>query len=208
MESFEGRDELAPIFWYLTYFHEAGHAIAALQSGRPVNEIYIHPTDGYTCHGLDKSDYNAEDCRFIVTAGPWAEVRALWAILGIDKDAHDDAGLSFGHKLRDFLRKNSDDWRDYHQALGHTVSEDDRRQARDAYFDVGVPPPYECPPEGGWDALPEQLWFEARRLAMAMLGAEDVIEIGYGQLPLDRLPPTRWRRRGWQPSELSTAAEN
>jgi hypothetical protein len=197
-------EEQAPIFWYLTYFHEAGHAVAALRQGRPVNEIYIHPVNGFTNHGTADSDDDSEDMQFIVSTGPWAEARALWTIAGIDRDGHDARGYSFADKWRDFFRKNSDDWRDYHQALGHVVSPDDRRKVLEGYFVGGEPPSYERLPNGGWDARPEELWAEIRQLALTMLEAAEVIEVGHAQPPLDRVGPLRWRRRGWQPSECAS----
>jgi hypothetical protein len=192
-----------PIWWYLTYFHEAGHAVAALRRVRPVNEIYIHPLNGFTCHGSADTDDGSEDMQFIISAGPWAEVRALWTIAGIDRDAHDASGRDFADKWRDFFRKNFDDWRGYHQALGHEVSQDDHRKVLEAYFTDGEvsPPPYECLPDGGWDALPEDLWSEVRQLSLRMLEAEEMIEVGHGQPPLYRVEPMRWRRRHWQPSQ-------
>jgi hypothetical protein len=96
------------MWWYLAYFHEAGHAVAARRRGRAVNEIFIHPEDGFTRHGTDDTEYEGDDHQFIVWAGPWSEVRALWAIKGMDKSGPD--GHGFTDEVRDFLRKNDSDW--------------------------------------------------------------------------------------------------
>lgn len=185
-------DEKAPIFWYLTVFHEAGHAVAALRSDYPVNEIYIDPNEGF----VDKGTVVGNDTmKFIVSAGPWAEARASWIIAGVE-EAH-----GFTNQWQSLFRKNKDDWRMYHQALGHTVSEEDSLKARESYFFPDASPPsYEDLPDGGWDAFPEDFWVEVRELAMMMLEALDDLEIGHGQASLQRVEPMRWRKPGWTPT--------
>lgn len=184
---FAGRDELAPIFWYLTYFHEAGHAVAAARRAQPVKQIYVHPTHGYTRHGDDGSISSDDDIQFIVAAGPWAEVCAMRMMWGVPLDV-DTAELRFAEQHQDYFRKNAHDWCDYHRALGHAVTEDDYRQVRDAAFGLGNPPSYEALPSGGWSTFSAELWNESRTLALLMLSAEDEIDVGYGQPALLRSP--------------------
>ncbi|KKW66347.1 hypothetical protein AAV95_02605 [Mycolicibacterium elephantis] len=184
-------EEKAPIFWYLTVFHEAGHAVAALRSDYPVNEIYIDPNDGFVDKGTH-DDNEAE--KFIVSAGPWAEARAIRVIAGVDGED------GFTDLWRSLFRKNKDDWRMYHEALGHEVSEADSVKARESYFFPDTSPPsYEDLPGGGWDAFPADFWDEVRDLAMMMLEALDDLEVGHGQPPLQRIEPMRWRKPGWIP---------
>jgi hypothetical protein len=44
---------------------------SSAQRGRSVNEIYIHPEQGFTGHGSFDTDYKDDDHQFIVWAGPW-----------------------------------------------------------------------------------------------------------------------------------------
>lgn len=128
------------------------------------------------------------------------EVRAARTIYGIDLEGFDEDGRDFLHHLHDCFRKNSHDWHDYHLSLGINVTEEDRLRACDAAFGQGAPPDYEALPGGDLSAYTEDLWDESRKLALAMLSAEDEIDIGYNQLPLERVSPSLWRRRGWTPT--------
>lgn len=182
-------DESEPTWWYLAYFHEAGHAVAARRCNRPVNEIYIHPDNGYTSHGSDDTDYKDNDHQFIVYAGSWAEVRALWAISGIDTGANDAQGNGFADTVRIFLRKNDSDWLEYHQAMGCNYDRSHRSQAREAY-DSGSDPPEERPPDASWHALFEGMWPEIRKPGLTMLAGETQIRVG--DTMLHRVGPHRW----------------
>lgn len=186
-ESIVGEGE--PFRWYLTYFHEAGHAVAACRRNRPVNEIYIHPDNGYTRHGSDDTDYEGDDRQFIVFAGPWAEVRALWATRDIDTGTDDAEGNSFADTVRVLLRKNDSDWLEYHQAVGYQYDSSHRHQARAAY-DLGHDPPEEHPPDVNWHPLYEEMWPEIIKLSLTMLTGEHQLTVG--DVTLHRVGPHRW----------------
>jgi hypothetical protein len=186
-------DEADPMWWHLAYFHEAGHAVAARRRGRPVNEIYIHPEQGFTGHGSFDTDYKDDDHQVIVWAGPWAEVRALWAFNQIDT-ADDFAGSSFADTVRRFLRKNASDWLEYHRAMGRDYDKSHSDQAYAADWSPvgnGVLPA-EDPPDASWDALLREMWPATRLLGLMMLQGETVISVGDDRL--HRVGPHRWLR--------------
>lgn len=190
--------EKSPIWWFSTFFHEAGHAVAAAKCGRPVQELYIHPVDGFTHHGLPDVEDDPDEMKFVISAGPWAEVKSLRLIAGIAEDGDTDAGQpSFADTWRELFRKNLSDWRDYHRdALGYQVSNDDLEKVNSAYFYPGTTslPDYESLPDGGSDALPAEFWVEVRQLAVTMMEAAPEIDVGYGQPLLRQIDTTRWRR--------------
>jgi len=182
-------DEGEPFRWYLAYFHESGHAVAAHRRNRPVNEIYIHPDNGYTSHGSDDTDYKGDDHQFIVYAGPWSEVRALWATRNLDTSTNDAGGNSFADTVRDLLRKNDSDWLEYHQAMGYNYDRSHSKQARAAY-DLGSSPPVECPPGASWHALYEDMWHEIIKVGLTMLAGEQQLRVG--DATLHRVGAHRW----------------
>lgn len=191
-------EELSPVWWFLAFFHEAGHAVAAARCARPVREIYVHPKNGFTQHGLLGLEDDEEHMKFLISAGPWAESRALWMINGFERNGYDASGRTFADIWRDLFRKNLIDWRDYHlQGLGYQVSQDDLAQVNNAYFFPGGAslPAYENLPGGGWDALPDDFWTEVRRLAMVMMEAAPEVDVGHGQPVLEQVATTHWRRR-------------
>jgi hypothetical protein len=170
-------------------FHEAAHVVAARTRGRPVSEIYIHPDNGYTSHGSDGIDYKGDDHQFIVYAGTWAEVRALWVARGIGAGAHDAQGNSFADAVRILLRKNDSDWLEYHQAMGRDYDSSHRRQARDAYDSDGDPPD-ETPPDPSWHPLYQEMWPEIIKVGLTMLAGEQQLKLGTATLA--RIGPRRW----------------
>jgi hypothetical protein len=192
MESVDSVAEADPKWWHLAYFHEAGHAVAALRRNRPVNDIYIHPDNGFTSHGFDDT-YEGDAHQFIVYAGPWAEVRALWAFNGINKNADDAAREKFADTVRDLLRKNGSDWLEYHRAMGRDYDESHRGQAR-AVYDLNGDrvPPDEDPPHESWDALFDEMWPEMRWLGLRMLSGQTQITVGNDTLL--RVARGRWIR--------------
>ena len=67
---------------YLTAYHEAGHAVAAVVSGRQLISVSIGDNPSIRSRGSRKSR------GFVSYAGPWAEGRAEWdlgPIVGLDE---------------------------------------------------------------------------------------------------------------------------
>jgi hypothetical protein len=196
VESIE--DEGAPIRWYLTYFHEAGHALAACDRNRPVHEIFIHPDKGYTRHGDDDTKYEGDDHQFIVWAGPWAEARAFWEFQG--KSTRGAEGHAFSEQVRSFLRKNSSDWFEFHQAMGREVTKDDAFRAYMSFIGEGDPPDGECEPDAEWDVLLDGLWGRINTLATNLIAEHPVITVDPRQKNMVQVPKL-WRMWGWDPPE-------
>ena len=125
--------------------HANLHAVAARARERPVHEIFIHPERGYTRHGSEDTPYKDDDHQFIVWAGPWAEARARWEFEG--KDSRGENVQAFTNEVRSFLRKNGHDWREFHEAVGRDVTDDDAGSARMIYDQsLDTPPQGECEP--------------------------------------------------------------
>ena len=183
-------DEGDPRSWYLAFFHEAGHAIAANHCGRTVNDIYIDPSNGYTSHGSFDQEYQHDDRQFIMWAGTWAEVRALWAFYDVATSEEVDA-RSFAQMAREFLRKNDSDWLEYHQAVGRDYGQRERQQASAAYYGTASPP-IEQPPNEEWNERLEEVWPLMRLLGLSMLKGDSQINVGQDQLV--RVQRGRWLR--------------
>lgn len=197
MQSVE--DDSAPMWWYLAYFHEAGHAVAARDRKRPVDEIFIHPEKGFTRHGDETTEYQGDDHQFIVYAGSWAEVRACWAFQG--KDKHGPEGHTFTDEVRNLLRKNDRDWLEYHHAMGRTeLTEADALEAKMAYENGSEPPEGECEPDDRWDGLLDGMWGQINTMATNLIAEAPVIHVDPGQEILVQVPKL-WRRWGWEPPD-------
>lgn len=192
--------EVDPIRWYLAYFHEAGHAVAARSRNRPVNEIYIHPEKGYTRHGDDTVEYDGDSHQFIVWAGPWAELRACWVLQGRDKISTEDHSL-FVDEVRSLLRKNSSDWLEYHRAMGRMdLTEVDALDALVAYNNSEAVSSDDCEPDEQWDRLLDDMWLDINNLATSLIADTPNIHLDNAQL--DLFPVTKlWRKWGWEPPE-------
>jgi hypothetical protein len=186
------------MWWYLTYFHEAGHAVAARDRKRPVNEIFIEPDHGYTRHGTEDTKYQDDDHQFIVWAGPWAEARACWAFQG--KGKHGENAGEFIDDARSLLRKNGHDWREFHEAMGRTITDADVAEARMAYDTGGEPPKGEYAPDDQWDGLLDGMWLQINTLATNLMAEAAIIHVDPRQEIMVRMPKL-WRRWGWQPPE-------
>jgi hypothetical protein len=180
--------------WFKAFRHEASHAVAALSRERPVKEILINnPLDGFTRHGSDDTPDGGDDRQFIAYAGSWAEARTANEIAGIED------GPPSIEDVRALLRKNSFDWAEYHTAIwGRDVTSDEREAAQQAYSAKTVPP-NECPPDPEWEDLLDALWGDVKSLAKMFQTGREVVELGYGQLPLHQVKQrrTHWQREGW-----------
>ena len=95
---------------YLTACHEAGHAVAAVLRGGTFDCISIEPTvtrDGF----IHTRGVKACDAEFVIFAGPWADARADWPALTLDRV--DGDGSTFDDYLTASMRANANDLRQY-----------------------------------------------------------------------------------------------
>lgn len=182
---------------FAIFCHEAGHAVAALACGRPINEMYIHPDTGFTGHGVEGSVYPDEVRLFVVYAGPWAQARAL---------AGEADSLAFEELVKKLLWEfNFCDWVEFQLASRREIREGDCHAfLMDSFH--GADPPYDSAFDPKWNVDLEGLLHHIKNLATAMYENQALIEIDLGErkrASLQRIGSLRWARPGFQPIDDS-----
>lgn len=178
---------------YSVYCHEAGHAVAALSQGRPISEMYLHPEEGFTSHGLeDGSKYEDNDRLFVVYAGPWAQARVF---------VEDVDSPGFGAEVARLLWANFCDWVEFQLSLHREISVE---QCASLKFDssLGAEPPFDSPFDSQWDTHLKTLATAIDKLATALARDQSEIEISVGDYHarLERVEALRWRQPGLDPT--------
>lgn len=175
--------------------HEAGHAVAFLEIGHQIREMYLDPYEGFT-NPVDPKAHADPRFTFVLYAGPWAHARAKTSANGVP--AFEDVSTE--------MRANFSDWRAYEELMpGGDVGKVDRVDiaTTDAYFDASksasnIDYPPIAPPLRSWDDDLAALAPKIEQLVEELQTAESagVVERGFlgGELPLVKVSRLRWQR--------------
>jgi hypothetical protein len=173
-----------------TYYHESGHAVAAVIRGG-----YVTSMDMNLSFIVETTtDLKKVDEAFMVWAGPWAQ--AYW-----------EGTCTVDRIVELFQTQSWFDWPAYEEARdGGRAAEMDVRGAsgRAEFADLqGLPRPEDLPPvtppEPGWHCELTKAWPEIERLAQSLLKGDSPIHLSNGQqLVLDE---SRNYEYWWDPNE-------